>query len=216
HARGVPVVVDGAQSAPHFPVDLQDLGCDFFACSSHKMFGPTGVGVLYGREALLEAMPPWQGGGDMIASVSFEGSTWAELPAKFEAGTPNIAGVVGLGAAVDYVRALDRTVVAVYEHELLAYATEQVAAIPGVRIVGTAAEKISILSFVLDVAHPHDIATVLDTAGICVRAGHHCAQPLMRRLGVPATTRASFALYNTREEADALVVALARAQRMFA
>ncbi len=210
HERGIPVLVDAAQALPHGTVDVRALGCDFLAFSSHKMFGPTGVGVLYGREALLDAMPPWQGGGDMIAAVTFEQSTWAELPAKFEAGTPNIAGVVGLGAAVDYLGTLDRTAVAAHEAELLACATERVAAVGGVRIVGTAAHKAPVLSFVMEGVHPHDIATILDADGVCVRAGHHCAQPLMQRLGVAATARASFALYSDRSDVDALVASLGR------
>ncbi len=210
HARGIPVLVDGAQSVAHLAADVRAFDCDFFACSGHKMFGPTGVGVLYGREALLEAMPPWQGGGDMIASVTLEGSTWAELPAKFEAGTPDIAGVVGLGAAVDYLSALDRGALAAHEAELLAVATDRIGAVPDVRLIGTAPRKASVVSFVMDGVHPHDVATVLDADGICVRAGHHCAQPLMRRLGVPATVRASFALYSTLDEVDALVASLAR------
>ncbi len=216
HARGVPVLVDAAQSAPHLPLDVQTLGCDFLACSSHKMFGPTGVGILYGREALLDAMPPWQGGGDMIDTVTFEESTWADLPAKFEAGTPNISGVIGLGAAVHYLESLDRGALAAHEDALLKHATDRVSRIAGVRIVGTAPEKIAVVSFVADWVHPHDLATVLDDGGICVRAGHHCAQPLMRRLGVPATARASFAFYNTLDEVDALADALASAHRMLA
>jgi cysteine desulfurase / selenocysteine lyase len=210
HAAGVPVLVDGAQAAPHLAADIQALGCDFFACSGHKMFGPTGIGVLYGRADLLEEMLPWQGGGDMIASVTFERSTWAAVPSKFEAGTPDIAGVVGLGAAVDYLAGLDRRAVAAHEAALLSYASERVAAVAGVRLIGTAARKASVVSFVLDGVHPHDIATILDADGICIRAGHHCTQPLMQRLGVPATARASFALYSTFAEADALAVGLER------
>ena len=210
HAAGVPVLVDGAQAAPHLVADIQALGCDFFACSGHKMFGPTGVGVLYGRADLLEEMPPWQGGGDMIASVTFERSSWAAVPTKFEAGTPDIAGVVGLGAAVDYLSALDPTAVAAHEAALLRYASERVAAVAGVRLVGTAPGKAPVVSFVLDGVHPHDIATILDADGICIRAGHHCTQPLMRRLGVAATARASFALYSTFAEADALAAGLER------
>jgi cysteine desulfurase / selenocysteine lyase len=210
HAAGVPVLVDGAQAAPHLAADIQALGCDFFACSGHKMFGPTGIGVLYGRADLLEEMLPWQGGGDMIASVTFERSTWAAVPSKFEAGTPDIAGVVGLGAAVDYLAGLDRSAVAAHEAALLSYASERVAAVAGVRLIGTAARKASVVSFVLDGVHPHDIATILDADGICIRAGHHCTQPLMQRLGVPATARASFALYSTFAEADALAGGLER------
>jgi cysteine desulfurase/selenocysteine lyase len=216
HARGVPVLLDGAQAAPHLPLDLQALGADFFACSSHKMFGPTGIGVLYGREALLDAMPPYQGGGDMIASVTFEKSTWAPLPAKFEAGTPHIAGAVGLGAAVAYIESIGREAIAAHEHALLEYATARVAEIPGLRVVGTAAEKASVLSFVIEDIHPHDIGTILDASGICIRAGHHCAQPLMRRLGVGATARASFAAYNTTADADALVEGLRQVRAVFA
>lgn len=216
HARGIPVLVDGAQSAPHLPVDVQALGADFFVCSSHKMLGPTGIGVLYGREALLEAMPPYQGGGDMIASVSFERSSWAPLPAKFEAGTPHIAGAVGLAAAIDYIETIGRDGISAHEHTLLAYASAQLQDVPGVRLVGTAREKVSVLSFIMDGVHPHDIGTILDADGICIRAGHHCAQPLMQRLGVPATARASFALYNTPEDADALVGGLRRVHEIFA
>jgi cysteine desulfurase/selenocysteine lyase len=215
HARGVPVLVDGAQSAPHLGVDLQVLGCDFFACSGHKMFGPTGVGVLYGREALLERMPPWQGGGDMIASVTLERSTWAPVPAKFEAGTPMIAEVIGLGAALDYLSAVGPTAIAAWEHELLAVASERVREIQGVRLVGTAPAKASVLSFVMEGVHPHDIGTVLDDEGIAIRAGHHCAQPVMQRFGVPATARASFAAYNTLEEVDALIHGLRRVRQVF-
>lgn len=215
HAREIPVLLDGAQSAPHLGVDVQDLDCDFFVCSGHKLFGPTGVGVLYGRESLLERMPPYQGGGDMIASVTLERSTWAPLPAKFEAGTPMIAPVMGLGAALDYVGGVGFESIASWEHELLGYATERVNAIEGVRIIGTAREKASVLSFVLEGVHPHDIGTVLDAEGIAIRAGHHCAQPVMHYFGIPATARASFAFYNTREEADILVEALFRVKRMF-
>jgi cysteine desulfurase/selenocysteine lyase len=215
HAREVPVLVDGAQSAPHLGVDVQSLDCDFFACSGHKMFGPTGVGVLYGRESLLERMPPWQGGGDMIASVTLERSTWAPLPAKFEAGTPMIAEVIGLGAAIDYLNALGLATIAAWEHELLAAASERVREIDGLRLVGTAREKASVLSFVMDGVHPHDVGTVLDDEGVAVRAGHHCAQPVMQHFGVPATVRASFAVYNTLEEIDVLVGGLRRARRVF-
>jgi cysteine desulfurase / selenocysteine lyase len=215
HGRGAVVLVDGAQSAPHLGVDVQALGCDFFVCSGHKLCGPTGIGVLYGREALLERMPPYQGGGDMIASVTFEESTWAALPSKFEAGTPHIAGVVGLGAALDYLDGLGLDRIAAHEHEVLAYATEQLGALDGVRLVGTAAEKATVLSFVLDGVHPHDIGTILDDEGIAIRAGHHCCQPVMRRFGLPATARASFALYNTRDEVDALVRGLVRVREVF-
>jgi cysteine desulfurase/selenocysteine lyase len=216
HAKGIPVLLDGAQAAPHLPLDVAALGADFFACSSHKMYGPTGIGVLYGREEHLDAMPPVQGGGDMIASVTFERSTWAPLPAKLEAGTPHIAGAVGLGAAAEYVERLGRDAIAAHEHDLLTYATERLSAIRGVRIIGTAARKASVLSFVMDAVHPHDIGTVLDTQGICIRAGHHCAQPLMARLGVVATARASFAAYNTRAEVDALAEGIERARELFA
>ncbi len=216
HAGGVPVLLDGAQAAPHLPVDLAGLGADFFACSAHKMYGPTGIGVLYGREELLDAMPPVQGGGDMIATVTFEKSTWAPLPAKFEAGTPHIAGAVGLGAAVDYIEGLGRDAVAAHEHELLTYATARLADLPGVTVVGQASEKASVLSFTMSGIHPHDIGTVLDSVGVCVRAGHHCAQPLMQRLGLVATARASFAAYNTRSDVDALADGLERVRAVFA
>ena len=215
HARGIPVVVDGAQAVPRMPVDVQDLGCDFYAFSSHKLYGPTGVGVLYGRTELLEAMPPWQGGGDMIRSVTFEKTTFNALPYKFEAGTPNIAGGIAFGAALDYVSGIGLSAIAAHEHDLLAYATEQVSEIPGLRIIGTAREKAGVLSFVLDGVHPHDIGTVLDREGIAIRTGHHCAQPVMDRFGLPATARASFGLYNTREEVDALVAALHKVIGMF-
>jgi cysteine desulfurase/selenocysteine lyase len=215
HAAGAVLVVDGAQAAPHLPVDVEALGADFYACSSHKMLGPTGVGVLYGRESLLEAMPPYQGGGDMINTVSFSGSTWAPLPAKFEAGTPNIAGAIGLGAAVDYIEQIGRDRIAEHEHALLAYATDRVTEVSGLRIVGTAPLKASVLSFVMEGIHPHDIGTVLDSEGVCIRAGHHCAQPLMKRMGVPATARASFAVYNTERDADTLVAALGKARELF-
>ena len=215
HARGIPVLVDGAQAVPRMPVDVQDLGCDFYAFSSHKIYGPTGVGVLYGRTELLEAMPPWQGGGDMIRSVTFEKTTFNALPYKFEAGTPNIAGGIALGAALDYVTGIGLAAIAAHEHDLLEYATGQVSAIPGLRIIGTAREKAGVLSFVLDGVHPHDIGTVLDREGIAIRTGHHCAQPVMDRFGLPATARASFGLYNTREEVDALVAALHKVIGMF-
>ena len=215
HAQGVPVLLDGAQAAPHLPLDLASLGVDFFACSSHKMYGPTGIGVLYGREALLEAIEPVQGGGDMIATVTFEKSTWAPLPARLEAGTPHIAGAVGLGAAVDYIQGLGRDAIAAHEHGLLAYATARLDELPGVTIVGRAREKASVLSFTMDGIHPHDIGTVLDSLGVCIRAGHHCAQPLMQRLGVVATARASFAAYNTAADVDALADGLLRARALF-
>jgi cysteine desulfurase/selenocysteine lyase len=216
HEHGVPLLVDGAQAVPHQRVDIQSLGCDFYAFSSHKVFGPTGVGVLWGRSELLEAMPPYQGGGDMILTVSFEKTVFADLPHKFEAGTPDIGGVVGFGAALDYVSSLGLEAVAAYEHELLEYATGALEAIPGLRLVGTAPQKASVLSFVLDCAHPHDIGTILDREGVAVRTGHHCAQPVMERFGVPATARASLALYNTRNDVDALVDALHKVREMFA
>ena len=204
HKYGVPVLIDGAQSAPHMPVDVQDLDCDFFAFSGHKMFAPTGSGVIYGKAALLEKMNPFQGGGDMIRSVTFEKTTFADLPNKFEAGTPAIASQIGLGAAIDYLNGIGREQAAVHEQELLRYATQQLAAIEGVRIIGTARDKASVLSFVIDEIHPHDIGTILDQEGIAVRAGHHCAQPVMQRFNIPATARASFAFYNTKAEVDVL------------
>ncbi len=205
HARGIPVLVDGAQAAAHVRLDVQEIGCDFYAFSAHKLYGPTGVGVLYGRSELLEAMPPYQGGGDMISSVTFEKTTYNKLPHRFEAGTPNIAGVIGLGAAIDYLEGVGIERAAAHEQDLLAHATERVSSIPGVRIIGRAREKMSVLSFVMDGIHPHDIGTILDREGVAIRAGHHCTQPLMDRFGVPATARASFAFYNTRSEIDALV-----------
>jgi cysteine desulfurase/selenocysteine lyase len=214
-ARGVPVLIDGAQSAPHLPVDVQDLDCDFFAFSGHKLFGPTGVGVLYGRKSLLEQMPPYQGGGGMIDTVTLEHSTWAPPPARFEAGTPMIAQVVGLGAAIDYVNSVGLQAIASWEKELLHYATHLCGRIEGVRIIGTAQEKASVLSFVVDAVHPHDVGTILDDDGIAVRAGHHCAQPVMRHFGVPATVRASFAFYNTKEEVEILADSLGRVRRIF-
>jgi cysteine desulfurase/selenocysteine lyase len=216
HERGIPVLVDGAQAVAHMPVDVQALGCDFYAMSGHKLFGPTGIGVLYGRLRLLEAMPPYQGGGDMISAVSFKKTTYNVVPNKFEAGTPNIAGSVGLGAAIDYVKSLDFTAVAAYESELLAYGTAALSAVPGIRIVGTASHKASVLSFVMDDVHPHDIGTILDQEGVAIRTGHHCTQPLMERLCLPATARASLALYNTKEEIDALVGALSKVREIFA
>ncbi|HEX7286342.1 MAG TPA: cysteine desulfurase, partial [Candidatus Angelobacter sp.] len=205
HARNVPVLVDGAQAAPRMPVDVQDLDCDFYAVSGHKMYGPTGIGFLYGKAELLEAMPPYQGGGDMIASVTFDKTVYNRLPYKFEAGTPNIADTIALGAAIEYLNRLGLTNIEKHEAELLDYATERVQEIPGVRVVGTAKEKAGVLSFVMDDIHPHDIGTILDSEGIAVRTGHHCAQPVMQRYQIPATARASFGLYNTREEVDALV-----------
>jgi cysteine desulfurase/selenocysteine lyase len=216
HARGVPVLLDGAQAAPHGPVDVQALDCDFYAVSGHKMFGPTGIGVLFGKRALLEEMPPYQGGGEMIRSVTFEKTLYAPLPMKFEAGTPNIEGAVGLGAAVDYLRQLDWDAVACHEADLLAYATVAVSAIPGLRIVGTAAQKTPVVSFTLEGAHPHDIGTILDQEGVAVRTGHHCTQPVMDFFGIPATARASMAFYNTRDDIDRLVSGLHRVREMFA
>ncbi len=215
HAQGAVVLVDGAQSASHLAVDVQALDCDFFACSGHKIYGPTGVGVLYGRESLLERMPPWQGGGDMIASVTLERSTWAPVPAKFEAGTPMIAEVVGLGAALDYVESVGMPAIAAWEEQLLSLATAKVGSMPGVRLVGTAHDKASVLSFVVDGVHPHDVGAILDDDGIAIRTGHHCAQPVMHRLGIPATARASFAFYNTPAEVDVLVRGLERVRTVF-
>jgi cysteine desulfurase/selenocysteine lyase len=216
HAYDAPVLLDGAQAISHTAVDVRDLDCDFYAFSGHKLYGPTGVGVLYGKRALLEAMPPYQGGGDMISSVTFEKTLYNKLPYKFEAGTPNISGGIGLGAAIRYVNQLGMENIAAYERELLAYATEQVAAIPGVRIIGTARDKASVISFVMDDAHPHDIGTILDQQGIAIRTGHHCAQPVMQRFGIPATARASLAFYNTREEIDALVAGINKVREVFA
>jgi cysteine desulfurase/selenocysteine lyase len=216
HARGALVLVDGAQSAPHLRVDVGALGCDFFACSGHKLYGPTGVGVLYGRAELLERMPPWQGGGGMIASVTLERSTWAAPPERFEAGTPPIAEAIALGTALDYVDAIGLDAIGAWEHGLLRQAVEQVGAVAGVRLIGNAAHRAAVLSFVMDGVHPHDAGAVLDDQGIAVRAGHHCAQPLMRRFGVPATIRASFACYNTPDEVEALARGLARVREVFA
>ncbi|MFN8091245.1 MAG: cysteine desulfurase [Vicinamibacteria bacterium] len=216
HAAGAVVMVDGAQAAPHLAVDVQEIGCDFYAFSGHKVYGPSGIGALYGRAALLEAMPPWQGGGDMIASVTFEKSTWNEVPFKFEAGTPNIAGTIALAAALEWVEARGLAAMAAHEAALLEYGTQVLCAIPGLRLVGTAARKASVLSFVLDGVHPHDVGTILDYEGIAVRTGQHCAQPVMDRFGIPATTRASLACFNTREEIDALARGIRRVQEMFA
>jgi len=215
HAGGVPVLLDGAQAVPHLPVDVQEIDCDFYAFSGHKMFGPTGVGVLYGRAELLDKMPPYQGGGDMISLVTFEKTHYNVLPYKFEAGTPNIAGGIGLGAAVDYLAGLDWDQVAAHEKDLLEYATQAITKIDGLRIIGTAKEKAGVISFVLDHVHAHDVGTILDQEGVAVRAGHHCAMPVMQRFGVPATTRASFAFYNTRAEIDVLVGALHRVLKVF-
>ncbi len=215
HARGVPVLVDGAQAVPHLAIDVLELGCDFFVFSGHKVFGPTGIGVLYGRAELLEEMPPYQTGGDMILSVRFDKTIFNSLPHKFEAGTPNIAGAIGLGAAIDYLNHVGMDRIAAHEAELLQYGTEVLHSIDGVRILGNAAHKASVLSFVMDAAHPHDIGQMLDGEGIAIRAGHHCAQPLMERFDVPATARASLAFYNTREELDALGKALERVHEVF-
>ena len=215
HAVGAKVLLDGAQAAPHVPVDVQALDCDFYAFSGHKLYGPTGIGVLYGKEALLEAMPPYQGGGDMIKVVTFEKTLYNDLPYKFEAGTPHIAGAVGLGAALDYVAGIGIETIAAHEHALLQYATEAVSGIKGLRLVGTARQKAGILSFVMEGVHPHDIGTILDHQGVAIRAGHHCAMPVMDRYRVPATARASFALYNTREDVDALVAGLRKVQEVF-
>jgi cysteine desulfurase / selenocysteine lyase len=215
HKYGVPVLIDGAQSAPHMTVDVQDLDCDFYALSGHKMFAPTGSGIVYGKAELLEKMNPFQGGGDMIRSVTFEKTTYADLPNKFEAGTPAIASQIGLGAAIDYLNSIDRKKAAAHERELLLYATERLKAIEGVRIVGTAREKSSVLSFVIDEIHPHDIGTILDQEGIAIRAGHHCAQPVMQRFNIPATARASFAFYNTKEEVDVLARTIEKVVEIF-
>ncbi len=216
HKFGVPVCVDAAQSVPHFPVDVQDLDADFFIFSGHKMFAPTGSGIMYGKREWLDQMPPYQTGGGMIRTVSFEGTTFAPIPDKFEAGTPAIAAGIGLGAAIDYINALDFNAAAAYEHELLEYATERLADIPEVKIIGTAAEKASVLSFTIEGIHPHDIGTILDQQGIAIRAGHHCAQPVMEFFDVPATARASFAFYNTREEVDKLADAIQKVIEVFA
>ena len=215
HEHGAKLMVDGAQAVMHMPVDVQDLDCDFYAFTGHKIYGPSGIGVLYGKAELLDAMPPFLGGGDMILSVTMEKSTWAALPAKFEAGTPPIAQAIGLGAALEYVSGIGLEGIAAHEIDLLNYATQQLSSIDGLRIIGTAPNKTSVISFTMDGAHPHDISTIIDQAGVCVRAGHHCAQPLMERMGVPATTRASFGMYNTREEADTLVAALGNVREIF-
>jgi cysteine desulfurase/selenocysteine lyase len=215
HAYNVPVLIDGAQALPHLSVDVRELDCDFYAFSGHKVFGPTGTGVLYGREELLDRMPPYQGGGDMIRSVTFEKTTYNDLPYKFEAGTPNIAGAIGLGAALEYVSSIGMDRVAMYEEELLAYGTQLLASVSGLRLIGTSEKKAGVLSFVLGGIHPHDAGTVLDRLGIAVRTGHHCAQPVMERFGVPATTRASLAFYNTKSELDALADGIRRVQEVF-
>jgi cysteine desulfurase/selenocysteine lyase len=215
HARGVPVLVDGSQAAYHMPVDVRALDCDFYVATGHKLYGPTGIGFLYGKTELLEALPPFMGGGDMISSVTFEKSTWNTLPHKFEAGTPDISGAIALGVALDYIQAVGLARIAEYERDLLAYGTEALSSVPGLRLIGTARRKASILSFVLEGVHPHDIGTIVDREGVAVRTGHHCAQPVMDRFGVPATARASLAMYNTREEIDTLVRALERVREIF-
>ena len=214
HALNIPVLVDGAQAAPHLKVDVQDLDCDFYCFSSHKIFGPTGVGVLYGKASWLEALPPYQGGGDMIRSVSFEKTLYNVIPYKFEAGTPNIGATIGLGAAIDYVNRVGLEAIGRHEHDLLEYATEHLSQIPGLRIIGTAREKAAVVSFVLEGIHPHDIGTVVDQEGVAIRTGHHCAEPLTERFGVPATARASFAFYNTRGEVDRLVAAVEKTKAL--
>lgn len=215
HAKGVPVLIDGAQAVPHIALDMQKLDADFFAFSSHKLYGPTGVGVLYGREKLLTEMPPWQGGGDMILTVSFEKTTYNELPWKFEAGTPNMSGVVGLAAAIDYVESLGLSAIAAHEHHLLEVATAELQKIPGLRIIGTAAHKAAVISFTLEGVHPHDLGTILDSEGVAVRTGHHCAMPVMDFYDIPATARASFACYNTLDDVQRLVDALQKARKVF-
>jgi cysteine desulfurase/selenocysteine lyase len=215
HSFGIPVLLDGAQAIQHLRVDVQDLDCDFFAFSGHKIYGPTGIGVLYGKKALLEAMPPYMGGGDMISKVTFEKTTYNQLPHKFEAGTPNIAGTIGLGKALEYVNGIGIDKIAVHEKEILNYATESLSQIEGLKIIGQAKEKSSVISFVFDNVHPHDIGTFLDFEGIAVRTGHHCTQPVMDRFNIPATTRASFALYNTKEEVDVLVNGLKKVLEVF-
>ena len=212
--KGVPLLVDGSQAAPHMTVDVQALGCDFYALTGHKLFGPTGTGMLWARREHLAAMPPFFGGGEMIRTVSFDGTTFADAPHKFEAGTPNIAGVVGLGAALDYVEAVGRERIAAYEHELLDYATAALKSVPGLRLFGEAAHKAAVLSFLIEGAHAHDLATLLDQEGVAVRSGHHCAHPLMQFYGVPATLRASLAFYNTRAEVDSFVAAIARVRKL--
>lgn len=216
HQHGAVVLLDGAQAAYHFPVDVQALDCDFYVATGHKLYGPTGIGLLYGKAAHLEEMPPYQGGGDMISSVTFEKTTYNEIPYKFEAGTPHIAGAIGLGAAIKYLTGLGFDQVALHERELLAYATDALQQIPGLKLIGTAPEKASILSFVMEGIHPHDIGTIVDREGVAIRTGHHCTQPVMDRFGIPATARASLAMYNTRNDIDALVVALEQVRRVLA
>ena len=215
HARGAAILIDGSQAAYHMPVDVQSLDCDFYAATGHKLYGPTGIGVLYGKEQRLEAMPPFLGGGDMIRSVTFERSTWNELPAKFEAGTPDISGAIGLGVALDYVTGIGFDAIGRHEADLLDYGTQTLNRIDGVRLIGTARRKASVLSFVMEGIHPHDIGTIVDREGVAIRTGHHCAQPVMERFGVPATARASMAMYNTRDEIDTLASALHRVRQMF-
>ena len=215
HQRGVPVLVDGSQAVYHMPVDVQDLGCDFYVCTGHKLYGPTGIGVLYGRESLLDAMPPYQGGGDMIRSVTFAKTTYAGLPQKFEAGTPHIAGVLGLEAAIAYINNIGFDRITKHERDLLEYGTGALSSVPGLRLIGTADRKASILSFVLKGVHAHDIGTIVDAEGVAIRTGHHCTQPVMERFGIPATARASIAMYNTREEIDVLVRALETVRQVF-
>ncbi|GEN05290.1 cysteine desulfurase /L-selenocysteine selenide-lyase (L-alanine-forming) [Myxococcus fulvus] len=215
HAKGIPVLVDGAQSVTHFPVDVQDLGCDFYAFSGHKTFGPTGIGVLYGRLERLEPMPPYQGGGDMILSVTMEKVTYNRVPHRFEAGTPNLEGAVGLAAAIRYLQGVGLSAIAEHDREMMAYATAALEAVPGLRLIGTAREKAGVLSFTLEDIHPHDVGTILDREGICIRTGHHCAQPVMQHFKLPATARASLALYNTREDVDALVRGLHKVREVF-
>jgi cysteine desulfurase/selenocysteine lyase len=216
HAKGVPVLLDGSQAAYHMPVDVQAIGCDFYAATGHKLYGPTGIGFLYGKRDRLEAMPPFLGGGDMIRSVSFEKSTWNDLPHKFEAGTPDISGAVALGTALDYITAIGLDRIEAHERDLLRFGTDALTAVPGLRLIGTAPRKASILSFVMDGVHPHDIGTIVDREGVAIRTGHHCAQPVMDRFGVPATARASLAMYNTREDLETLARALTRVRQVFA
>jgi cysteine desulfurase / selenocysteine lyase len=216
HAKGVPVVVDGAQAVPHMKVDVRALDADFYAFSAHKMFGPLGIGVLYGKAALLEAMPPYQGGGDMISSVTFEKTTYNKLPFKFEAGTPDVSGAIGLGAAIEYLNSSGIDRIAEYEHDLVTYAVQNIASVPGVRLIGTPKQRAGVISFVIEGVHPHDVGTILDQQGIAVRTGHHCAQPIMQRFGIPATVRASFAFYNTKEEVEALTQGIQRVKEVFA
>ncbi len=215
HATGALLLVDGAQSAPHLPIDVQALGCDFFVCSGHKVYGPTGVGLLWGRKAILDAMPPYEGGGGMIDLVTFEKTTYAKAPARFEAGTPPVEAVIGLAAALDWLKALDPAALQAHEHDLVGYARGRLSELPGVRVLGNPANQASVLSFVMDGVHPHDIGTILDTEGIAIRAGHHCAQPLMKRFGVASTARASFCAFNTRDEVDALITGMARVREVF-